>query len=50
MDRGAWWASVHGVAKSQTQLSDYHLTWCEVVFQWGFDLLQSTGLQRPAHD
>ena len=24
MDRGAWWATVHGVAKSQTQLSDFH--------------------------
>ena len=23
MDRGAWWAIVHGVAKSQTQLSDW---------------------------
>ena len=22
MDRGAWWATVHGVAKSQTPLSD----------------------------
>ena len=22
MDRGAWWAVVHGVAKSLTQLSD----------------------------
>ena len=22
MDRGAWWAIVHGVAKSQTHLSD----------------------------
>ena len=21
MDRGAWWATVHGVAKSQAQLS-----------------------------
>ena len=21
-ERGAWWATVHGVAKSQTQLSD----------------------------
>ena len=21
-DRGAWWAKVHGVAKSQTQLND----------------------------
>ena len=23
MDGGAWWATVHGVAKSQTQLSDF---------------------------
>ena len=23
MDRGAWWATVHGVAKSQTQLSSH---------------------------
>ena len=23
MDRGAWWATIHGVAKSQTRLSDY---------------------------
>ena len=23
MDRGAWWATVHGVAKSQTRLSMY---------------------------
>ena len=22
MDRGAWWATVHGVTKSQTRLSD----------------------------
>ena len=24
LDRGAWWATVHGVAKSQVQLSDWH--------------------------
>ena len=24
MDRGVWQATVHGVAKSQTQLSDFH--------------------------
>ena len=24
MDRGAWWATVHGVAKSRTQLSELH--------------------------
>ena len=22
MDRGAWWSTVHGIAKSRTQLSD----------------------------
>ena len=26
MDGGAWWATVHGVAKSQTRLSDFPLT------------------------
>ena len=24
MDRGAWWATVHGVARSRTRLSDLH--------------------------
>ena len=32
MDGGAWWATVHGVKKSQTQLSDFSLTSVEVVF------------------
>ena len=26
MDRGAWWATVHGVAKSQTRLSNFTFT------------------------
>ena len=26
MDEGAWWAAVHGVAKSRTRLSDFTLT------------------------
>ena len=26
MDREAWWVTVHGVAKSWTQLSDSHTT------------------------
>ena len=25
MDGGAWWATVHGVARSQTRLSDFTL-------------------------
>ena len=30
MDRGAWWAAVHGVVKSWTRLSDYNFTFHEV--------------------
>ena len=26
MDRGGWWAAVHGVAKSQRRLSDFTFT------------------------
>ena len=26
MDGGAWWAAVHGVAKSRTRLSDFSFT------------------------
>ena len=26
MDRGAWWAAVHGVAKSRRRLNDFTLT------------------------
>ena len=32
MDGGAWWAIVHGVAKSQTQLSDFTFTF--IMFSW----------------
>ena len=28
MDRGTWWAIVHGVAKSQTGLSDHVVSMC----------------------
>ena len=30
MEIGAWWATVHGVAKSQTRLSDLHYKVIEV--------------------
>ena len=30
MDREVWWATVHGVAKSQTQLNDFHT----FLFKW----------------
>ena len=38
VDRGAWWATVHGVAKSRTRLSDFtHFTctWASLVTQTG---------------
>ena len=30
MDRGAWWATVHGVTKSQSRMSDFH---CSMYFR-----------------
>ena len=38
MDREAWYATVYGVAKSRTQLSDFtslHFTECEVKWALG---------------
>ena len=41
-DRGAWWATVHGVRKSRTQLSHWHLTLFSVsyvvVLGWGQEI------------
>ena len=42
MDRGAWWAAVHGAAKSWARLSDQHLLTSFVVSR-GFSLLQIMG-------
>ena len=41
-DRGAWWAVVHGVTKSRTQLSDTH-THTHILFQiiFPYKLLQN---------
>ena len=36
MDRGAWWATVHEVAKSWTRLSNWALTRSECVIIWWF--------------
>ena len=35
MDRGAWWATVHGVAKSWTQLSTYTHVYSQLVLVIG---------------
>ena len=32
MDRGAWWAAVHGVTKSQTRLSNYHFQFFTLLY------------------
>ena len=32
MDKGAWQATVHGVAKSRTRLSDFTFTYYELTF------------------
>ena len=40
MDRGAWWATVHGVPKSRTQLSDLAHTWMIYLQMYTF-LLQN---------
>ena len=34
MDREAWWAAVHGVAKSQTRLSDFTFTFMHWRRKW----------------
>ena len=34
MDGGAWWAAVHGVAKSQTRLSDFTVTFMPWRRKW----------------
>ena len=42
MDRGAWWATVHGVTKSQTQLNNF--TFFHFPLGWtDFDLLAVQG-------
>ena len=32
MDGGAWWAAVHGIAKSQTRLTDFTFTFHFALF------------------
>ena len=48
MDRGAWWAAVHGVAKSRTQLSDFTFTFHFHAFGEGNgNPLQCSCLENP---
>ena len=34
MDKGAWWATVHGATESQTQLSTTHIVDNTVLYNW----------------
>ena len=44
MDIGAWWATVHGVAKSRTRLSDFTFTFFHLMQR--ANLLEKTVLLR----
>ena len=47
MDREAWRASIHGVAKSQTQLSDFTFTSLLCIGEGNGNLLQFSCLENP---
>ena len=38
MDRGAWWVTVHGVAKSRTRLSDFTFTFIHYITDRNTDM------------
>ena len=38
MDGGAWWAAVHGVAKSRTRLSDFTFTFMYIIFLTQYEI------------
>ena len=40
MDGGAWWATVHGVAKSGTRLSDFTFTFFLPAIFWSMIVWQ----------
>ena len=45
-DRGAWWAAVHGVAKSQARLSDFHFS-LSCIGEGNGNPLQCSCLENP---
>ena len=47
MDRGAWWATVHGVTKSWTWLSDFYFPLPTKCLSWGKPLDFSVSLPPP---
>ena len=48
MDGGAWWAAVHGVAKSRTRLSDFTFTFSlSCIGEGSGNSLQCSYLENP---
>ena len=48
MDGGAWWAAVHGVAKSRTRLSDFTFHFLlSCIGEENGNLLQGSCLENP---
>ena len=47
MDGGAWWAAVHGVSKSQTQLSDHFHFSLSCIGEGNGNPLQCPCLENP---
>ena len=47
MDGGAWWATVHGVAKSWTRLSDFTFTFHFYAWRRKCNPLQCSCLENP---
>ena len=48
MDREAWWAKVHGVTKSRTQLSDFTFTFPVVKYGCESWIIKKAECQRIA--
>ena len=47
MDGGAWWAAVHGVVKSRTQLRDFTFTFHFHALEKEMATHSSVGLENP---
>ena len=47
MDGGAWWAAVHGVARSRTRLSDFTFTFHLMHWRRKWQPLQGSCLENP---
>ena len=47
MEGGAWWAAVHGVAKSRIQLSNFTFTFLPCIGEGNGNPLQCSCLENP---